>query len=111
MSLSPRQIEAQCRHRLKSGCGIADGRRFLVREGMEDSAAQVFVSTTIKNLRQHAVTIMLIGGGLTLAGVFISVLLSKATEGMYEFFMWGPVLVGVVTGGSGLIRWIKLWKR
>jgi hypothetical protein len=54
MTLSARQLEAQCKHRMRTGQKWDDVRKFLVNEGMTDSSAEAMVNKTLEDLRTQA---------------------------------------------------------
>jgi hypothetical protein len=111
MALSPRQLEAQCKHRLRAGHKGSDLRTFLMTEGMTESSADALMSKTMDELRSQAG--MVIAGGVVLAviGVVVSITVTKASGGMAQFLWWGPVLIGAALAITGLVNFTKLRRR
>lgn len=71
MALSPTQLKAQCKHRLRSGHKWNDVRGFLSAEGMAESAVEALMTKTMGEMRGQAG--MVIGGGVALAVVGVVV--------------------------------------
>lgn len=111
MPLSPRQLEAQCKHRLRTGQKWNELRTFLLTEGMTDSSVDALMSKMMDELRSQAG--MVIAGGVVLAviGVVVSIAVTQASEGMVQFLWWGPVLIGATLAITGLVKFTKLRRR
>jgi hypothetical protein len=110
MTLSKRQFEVQCKHRLKTGQRTNDVKEYLLGEGMTDSEATNLISKTLFELKKNAVSYFIGGIMLSLIGVLISIALTQGSRGMMVFLWWGPVLVGIILLIVGLLNFIRLTK-
>jgi|APIni6443716594_1056825.scaffolds.fasta_scaffold180487_1 hypothetical protein len=111
MTLSARQLEAQCKHRMKSGQKWDDVRKFLVSEGMTDSSAEAMLKKTLEDLRSQAGMTLGAGGALAIIGIVASIAVTQVSNGMVQLFWWGPVLIGIPVAVVGLAKLLKLRRR
>lgn len=111
MTYTKRQLEAQCRHRLRSGIKKSNIIKFLIEEGLDESSATSLIVTTLSELRSQSILQAGIGFALALIGVIVSIIFTYSSEGMFVFLWWGPALIGFIIGVIGILKFLKLYAK